>query len=159
MNEKLQIVLINLIELYIKKQSPLSSNKLKKEAHLAFSASSIRSYFQQLENIGLIKKEHSSSGSYPTIKAMQKFWQKNFSLNNFSFEKIPEEVNIYIKEKVFDNQLLKNVYNVNNKFIILEFEKDEVVYKYSNELFILFSSLKNILLDELKKSGCLSDVV
>jgi len=47
--------------------------------------------------------------------------------------------------------MLVEVYNLNNKFIVLEFEKDEIVYKYDNNLYRLLSSLKGMLLDELKK--------
>jgi len=64
---------------------------------------------------------------------------------------LSDELDIYIMIEMFENQMLVEVYNLNNKFIVLEFEKDEIVYKYDDNLYTLLSSLKGMLLDELKK--------
>ena len=46
---------------------------------------------------------------------------------------------------------LKDVINVNNKFLILDFEKCEIVFRYSKELLQFFTQFKNYTFDEIKK--------
>jgi heat-inducible transcriptional repressor len=154
MNEKVELVLNQLIQVYLNKSEPLSSTKLKEIADLPFSASSIRSYLKKLEEKELIEKEHFSSGSYPSVKAMKTFWRKNLkgrTININGLENISEELDVYVMIEMFENQLLMDVYNLNNKFIILEFEKDEIVFKFDSNLYTFFNSVKGMLLDELKK--------
>jgi len=155
MKEKVELVLNELIQVYLMKSKPLSSTKLKEIAKLPFSASSIRSYLKELEEYDLVVKEHFSSGSYPSVKAMKSFWRdslKNRTVNdNIDLEEKAKELDIYVMIEMFENQLLVDVYNLNNRFIVLEFEKDEVVFKYDHNLYTLFKSVKGILLDELRK--------
>ena len=155
MKEKVELVLNELIQIYLIKSEPLSSTKLKEMANLPFSASSIRSYLKELEKFELIVKEHFSSGSYPSVKAMKSFWHESLKDRMLDFESnlktLSNELDIYIMIEMFENQMLIEVYNLNNKFIVLEFEKDEIVYKYDNDLYTLLNSLKGMLLDELKK--------
>ncbi|ACM93389.1 putative heat-inducible transcription repressor HrcA [Nautilia profundicola AmH] len=155
MNKKVELVLNELIQVYLTKSEPLSSTKLKEIANLPFSASSIRSYLKKLEENELVEKEHFSSGSYPSVKAMKSFWRdslKNRTVDDeIDLREKAEELDIYVMIEMFENQLLVNVYNLNNKFIVLEFEKDEVVFKYDDNLYTLFKSVKGILLDELRK--------
>ncbi len=155
MNKKVELILNELIQIYLNITEPISSTKLKELAHLPYSASSIRSYFKKLEEYELIEKEHFSSGSYPSVKAMRTFWRDVLSNKivdeDIDLEKKAKELDIYILIEMFENQLLVEVYNLNNKFIILEFEKDEVIFKYDSNLYNLLKSLKGMLLDELKK--------
>ena len=155
MKKKVELVLSELIQVYLNESGPLSSTKLKEAANLPFSASSIRSYLKKLEEYELVVKEHFSSGSYPSVKAMKSFWQENLKNRtvdaDVDLKKLAEELDIYIMIEMFENQLLVDVYNLNNKFIILEFEKDEVVFKYDHNLYTFFKSVKGMLLDELKK--------
>jgi len=155
MNKKVESVLNELIQVYLVKSEPLSSTKLKEYANLPYSASSIRSYLKKLEEYELVRKEHFSSGSYPSVKAMKTFWRENLQNRTIDtdcdFKQISEELDIYIMIEMFENQLLVEVYNLNNKFIVLEFEKDEVVFRYDPNLYTFFSSVKGMLLDELRK--------
>jgi len=154
MKEKVELVLNHLIEVYLNKSEPLSSTKLKELAGLPYSASSIRSYLKMLEKEELVEKEHISSGSYPSVKAMKSFWLKHLrgrTVQSDGLEELSKELDIYVMIEMFENQLLVNVYNLNNKFIILEFENDEVVFRFDTNLYTFFSSVKGIYLDELKK--------
>ena len=132
MDEKLELILNELIKNYIKIKEPISSKYLKDLAQLNISASTIRSYFQSLEKQGMLKKEHISSGSYPSIKAMDFFWKQMLpKKRNISIDKLNqkcEEFEVFVYIKIFDNQLLENIYNVENKFIVLEFENDFKIY-------------------------------
>ena len=155
MNKKLELILDELIKVYIKTKQPISSKALKNLAQLDISASTIRGYFQNLEKIGMLKKEHISSGSYPSIKAMDFFWKRYLSkkeiisIDNLNIK--CEKADIFAYIKIFDNQLLREVYNVNNKFILLEFENKEIVIPYQKEIFDLLKSLKMISILDLKK--------
>jgi len=155
MNERLKLILNELIKHYLKIKEPISSKSLKKLAQLDISASTIRGYFQNLEKQGMLEKEHISSGSYPSIKAMEFFWRqtlpKKCEMSIDELNKKCEKFDIFAYIKIFENQLLYNIYNVNNKFIVLEFEDDELVIKYQKEIFDLLNSFKMMYLEDLQK--------
>jgi len=155
MNKKVELILNELIKQYLKIKEPISSTLLKELGSFDFSPSTIRGYFQSLEKMGLIQKEHISSGSYPSIYAMKNFWIYNFPKEiDIDFEKLKklsEKYNIAVIAKIFENQMLLNIYNLNNKFIVLEFENDEAVIKYSDEIYTFLKSLINLYVKDLEK--------
>jgi len=156
MKKKVELVLVELIKNYLNIKEPISSTALKELANLNMSPSTIRGYFQNLEKMGMIEKEHFASGSYPSVKAMEFFWKQNFPLNikYFSFKELKEkceEFEVGALVKIFENQMLNEVYNVNNKFIVLEFENDETVIKYDENIFNLLKSFKFLDSKELMK--------
>ena len=148
MRERLELILDELIKNYLNLKKPISSSSLKKLSNLEISPSTIRGYFQSLEEIGMIEKEHFASGSYPTKKAMENFWKKYFPDSfDFSIKKLEEkakEFDIAVIVEMFENELLNRVYNFNDKFIILEFESEEIVLRYSKEVFNFLKSLEKI---------------
>jgi heat-inducible transcriptional repressor len=73
---KKNIILENLIQIYLGKLNPVSSAELKRESDLPFSPSTIRNYLQQLEQEGLVIRVHISSGSIPSKKALREYWHK-----------------------------------------------------------------------------------
>jgi len=154
MKRRVEEVLDNLIKCYLTTHQPISSTKLKEISNLTISPSSIRGYFQILKKDGFVKKEHFSSGAYPTKKAMEFFWQKNlkpFKIDLASLEKRCLDLDIAGVVKLFENQMLVNVYNVSNKFILLEFENKEIVLEYDDNLYRFFKSLRYHSLKEILK--------
>jgi heat-inducible transcriptional repressor len=152
MKNKVELVLEELIKEFLKESAPISSTKLKEKANLPFSASSIRSYMQKLKENGLIEKEHLSSGSKPSKKALRAFWIENFENIDFELDNLEEKIienNLYFAAKVFENELLKKVYKY-DKFIILEFEKNEFVFKYDENLYTFLKSLEGIYFDQIR---------
>jgi heat-inducible transcriptional repressor len=152
MKNKVELILEELIKEYLKELSPISSTKLKEKANLPFSASSIRSYMQKLHENGLIEKEHLSSGSKPSQKALKVFWIENFQNLDLDFKNLEEKVvenNLYFSAKIFENELLKKVYKY-EKFIILEFEKNEFIFKYDENLYIFLKSFEGIAYDQIR---------
>jgi heat-inducible transcriptional repressor len=114
MKARLEEVLNSLIKCYLKTKKPVSSSQLKELMNIELSASSIRGYFQELQKKGLIEKPHSSSGSIPSKKAMKLFWSENlkpFKIDLKSLEKKAIDNDIAVIVKVFENKLLKKVYN------------------------------------------------
>ena len=151
---KEKIILDSLIKLYITKQNPISSKELKDEYELPFSASTIRNYFQKLNENGLIIKQHISAGRIPSKQALINYWIEN--LDNISIK--VDESKLQEASKIFDvyiaveNHLqLIEVINLNNRFIILDFEKEEIVFRYSKELFLFFTQLISLSLKDIKK--------
>lgn len=156
MKNKVEFILNELIKTYIKIQEPISSTALKELAHLNMSPSTIRGYFQNLEKMGMIEKEHFASGSYPSVKAMEFYWKKRLpkKIKFFSVDWLENECknyNVSALVKIFENQMLKEVYNVNNKFIVLEFNEDETVIKYDEHIYNLLLSLKDLYSKDLVK--------
>ncbi|GAX88050.1 heat-inducible transcriptional repressor [Lebetimonas natsushimae] len=152
MKEKVELVLEELIKEYLKESAPISSTKLKEKANLPFSASSIRSYLQKLKKHGLIEKEHLSSGSKPSKKALKTFWKENFENIELDLKNLEEKIienNLYFAAKIFENELLKKVYKY-DKFIIVEFEKNEFVFKYDANLYTFLKSLEGIYFDQIR---------
>ncbi len=154
MKKKVEFVLDELIKCYIKRKEPISSSLLKELAHLNISPSTIRGYFQNLEKEGFIQKEHISSGSYPSVKAMEFFWKKqipeNISITDMEILKEKcEDFEIFAFIKIFENQLLNEVYNLNNKFIILEFENDEAVIRFDPLIYDFLKSLTKMYVKDL----------
>jgi len=152
MNKKVELVLIELINLYLKESVPISSIKLKEKSNLPFSASSIRGYMQKLQENGLIEKDYLSSGSKPSQKALKDFWKRNFKNFDLTFDDLEEKINtnnLYFGAKIFENELLVKV-DKYNKFVILEFENNELIFKYDDNLFYFFKSLEGLSLYQIK---------
>ena len=154
MKRKVELVLDELIKNFIKIREPISSSLLKELAQLDISPSTIRNYFQMLEKIGMVEKEHISSGSIPSVRAMEFFWKKEFPMefqsNNVKkLDKACQEYGTLAFIKIFENQMLDEVYNVQNKFIILEFDNDETVVRFQPEIFDFLKSFRKMYVKDL----------
>ena len=69
--DKEKSILIGLIELYIKTNSPIGSNSLRESGFSHMSSATIRNYFADLEKKDLLTQQHSSGGRTPTPKAFK----------------------------------------------------------------------------------------
>ncbi len=69
-NKELKI-LLGLVELYIKTNTPIGSNSLKESGFDDMSSATIRNYFAELEKKGLLTQPHISGGRIPTSKAFK----------------------------------------------------------------------------------------
>jgi heat-inducible transcriptional repressor len=153
---KKKIILNNLINLYLKENTPVSSGVLKEKCKLPFSSSTIRNYFQKLDNEGLLLKFHISSGSIPSKEALKRYWYENLKYDNIKIadvclEKLTKEFDLFLTIKKKEFITLKSVINLKNRFIILDFEKYETVFRYSPEVFHFFTQFLNYTIDDLKK--------
>ena len=64
-------VLIGLIELYLETGKPIGSNTLKEHGFQSLSSATIRNYFAELEEKGLLRQPHASGGRIPTNDAFR----------------------------------------------------------------------------------------
>lgn len=68
-------VLFGLIEFYLKTGKPVGSNTLKEAGFEDLSSATIRNYFANLEEAGLLTQQHSSGGRLPTHTAFKLYAQ------------------------------------------------------------------------------------
>jgi heat-inducible transcriptional repressor len=161
---KQEIILDSLINMYLKELSPVGSNQLKSEYELPFSSSTIRNYFKKLDEDGMIVRVHISSGSIPSISAMQEYWNEHLEFDkmriesNFDFiESLSKEFGMFSLMKLTQNLVLNDVMDINKKFIVLEVENREIALKYDYELFGFLNQFKgydlNSLIETFEKFG------
>lgn len=71
--QRIQSVLIALIELYLKIGKPIASQTLKDECFPELSSATIRNYFTTLEEEDYLTQQHASAGRIPTEKAFRTY--------------------------------------------------------------------------------------
>jgi heat-inducible transcriptional repressor len=65
-DQREKLVLLGLVELYLKTGNPIGSNTLRENGFESLSSATIRNYFGKLEHAGYLKQQHSSGGRIPT---------------------------------------------------------------------------------------------
>jgi heat-inducible transcriptional repressor len=70
---RLKQVLLGLVEAYLIKGQPISSETIKTEGFENLSSATIRNYFAELDNEGYLKQLHTSGGRIPTSKAIKTY--------------------------------------------------------------------------------------
>jgi len=73
--ERAQAVLVGLIELYLETGKHIGSNTLRENGFEHLSPATIRNYFAQLEEEGLLEQAHTSGGRIPTHMALRAYAQ------------------------------------------------------------------------------------
>ncbi|MCR2056089.1 HrcA family transcriptional regulator [Campylobacter helveticus] len=143
---KRELILESIIETYLLANTPIGSNELN--SSLCIPASTIRVYLKRLSDEGLITQLHISSGRIPAVKTMQSYWQNELDTNeelqikNINFLRtLSEEFEIYCLIYEGRELMLKEILNLNDKFIILDFGANEMALKYQNEAFEFLKSL------------------
>ncbi len=68
-DERERLILIGLVELYLKTGKPVGSHTLQENGFNSLSPATLRNYFSKLEENGLLKQQHSSGGRIPTNAA------------------------------------------------------------------------------------------
>jgi len=70
------LILKYIVEEYIKYAQPVGSSTLIKKYNLPFSSATIRNEMAELEQRGLLEKEHTSSGRIPSTKGYEYYFDK-----------------------------------------------------------------------------------
>ena len=136
MIDKKEFLLQSIIKAYIQHLEPIGSSQLKSMYDIAYSSATIRGYFKKLGDEGYLAQNHISSGRTPTIDALKEFWinRLNFRLNLINFDVLKHfstqiGVTVFIKEQKVD--MLQDILNVQNKYMILQFDSFSITIKYS----------------------------
>lgn len=155
---KRDFILDSIIKAYLEGNEPIGSNELCSRMNDSIPPSTIRVYFKKLSSEGSITQLHVSGGRIPTILAMSEYWKNrlNFDdvliINDRDFlDVIVKNFGIYCLIYESSEQILRNVINYRNKFIILEFEYDEIVLKFDPRVQNLLFNLIGVRMNELER--------
>ncbi|MCP4970861.1 MAG: heat-shock protein [Arcobacter sp.] len=140
MVDKKEFLLRSIIKAYIEHCEPIGSSQLKSMYDIRYSPATIRGYFKKLGEEGFLAQEHVSSGRTPTNEALKQYWSNklNFKLN-FVDEKaiayLSNEigVSVFIQEQKSDT--LKDILNVEDRYMILEFTTFAITIKFTDALY------------------------
>lgn len=144
--DKKEFLLHSIIKAYIEHLEPIGSSQLKSMYDISYSPATIRGYFKKLGDEGFLAQEHVSSGRTPTTDALKMYWSNKL---NFKLEYVDEKaidylasnigLSVFIQEQKYD--ILKNIINVENRYMILEFTSFAVTIKFSDALFRFLSDM------------------
>jgi heat-inducible transcriptional repressor len=136
---KKDFLLRSIIQAYINSSEPIGSTALKDMYNITYSPATIRGYFKKLGEEGFLEQEHISSGRTPTTEALKQYWQDklNFKLPSVDYQMIEYEaaqlgLTVFIKQQL--NDKLQRVLNIENLYMILEFDTFTITIKYSAPL-------------------------
>ena len=88
LNERKRDLLLSAVEGYIENALPITSEKVQSNYFTSLSSATLRNELNTLEEMGFLKKLHTSSGRVPTTKAYRYFVDSiigNISNNFFNF--------------------------------------------------------------------------
>jgi len=146
MNDKKVLILETIIKEYIKNPAPVSSKYLQSKLNIKISSATIRNYFKKMVESGELEQLHISSGRIPAIETLKNYWKKKINLskelnieNISNLKKSTKKFKIFCEYKFFEPNRLEKIVNFNDKYIILEFEKNEFILDYSEPMFRFFN--------------------
>ncbi|MGB7401695.1 heat-shock protein [Arcobacter sp. KX21116] len=146
MIDKKEFLLQSIIKAYIEHLEPIGSSQLKSMYDITYSPATIRGYFKKLGDEGYLAQEHVSSGRTPTTEALRQYWSSklNFKLN-FVDEKAVDYYSSQVGLTAFvleqTSDVLKNILNVENRYMILEFSSFTVTVKFTDALYRFLSDM------------------
>lgn len=155
---KRDFILESIIKSYLSDNTPIGSNELCLKINESIPPSTIRVYFKKLSDEGAITQIHISGGRIPTVCAMNEYWKNVLNLEDLLVINDKHALSFLIKTFgiyciIFENcrQNLKDVINYRDKFIILDFDKNEIVLRFDNRIYKLLLNLIGVSLDELEQ--------
>jgi heat-inducible transcriptional repressor len=92
------LLLLGLVELYLKTGKPVGSNTLRENGFESLSSATIRNYFVKLEEAGFLKQQHSSGGRIPTSLAYKHYAEHHISSATMSDKERYEVRKALVKE-------------------------------------------------------------
>ncbi len=157
---KSDFILESIINTYLNEQNPVGSLVL--EEHLSVPASTIRVYFKKLGELGFLDKLHISGGRIPTQKAMKYYWSEFFEIlldsgfmvniqNENFLNHICYEYEFFCMVKEEKELILKDIYNINDKFLVLDFGGSELAIRFDRELSALLVRFIGLEVKDLQK--------
>ncbi len=112
LSERQKLVLIAIVEEYVKTNEPVGSLALSKRLELNFSSATLRNDMAQLEEMGYLEKTHTSSGRIPSEKGYRLYveeiiMRKDSKNNKFPMiDEIFERPNITREEAITESMEL-----------------------------------------------------
>ena len=156
MINKKEFLLQSIIKAYIEHLEPIGSTQLKSMYDITYSPATIRGYFKKLGEEGYLAQEHISSGRTPTTEALKQYWQTklNFKLKGINLralEYFASTIGLCVFIKKEKSDVLKNILNVENRYMILEFSSFAISVKYSDALYRFLNDMIGLDLKDITK--------
>ncbi len=156
MNEKKKFLLHSIIKAYIEHCEPIGSSQLKSMYDITYSPATIRGYFKKLGDEGFLAQEHVSSGRTPTIEALKQYWTNKLNFNlqyvdkkTIEYLSVQIGLSVFIQDQKFDT--LKDILNVENRYMILEFTTFAITVKFTDALYRFLSDMIGLELEHIVK--------
>jgi heat-inducible transcriptional repressor len=106
------------------------------------SAATIRNHLKALMDEGLLVQAHTSGGRMPSLVAMQAFWAEKLSeVQNTqiatldTLKNATREYQISVSIKFYEPNELKNIINVEDRFVVAEFERGDILFAGGEDLY------------------------
>lgn len=154
---KRDLILDSIIQAYLNDNLPIGSHELGSRMSVSIPASTIRVYFKKLSDEGAITQLHVSGGRIPTIATMNAYWQSRLDFDNdFNvederlFKMLVQNLEIYCMIYGDKEQNLEEIYNLHDKFLILNFTDDELVLKFDRRAHRFLENLIGASLNKLE---------
>ena len=156
MIDKKEFLLQYIIKAYIEHLEPIGSTQLKSMYDITYSPATIRGYFKKLGEEGYLAQEHISSGRTPTTEALKQYWQSKLNLklkglNLRALEYFASEIGLSVFIKKEKSDVLKNILNVEKRYMILEFSSFAISVKYSDALYRFLNDMIGLDLKDITR--------
>ncbi len=156
--DKRELILESMIQAYLRVGEPIGSAELGLLMKEAIPASTIRVYFKKLSDAGAITQIHISGGRIPTELAMRVFWQNKLDFEG-TFDVVDGDFLDYLVSefglyclvfKPYDVEL-KEVLNLQNRFLVLDFGVECIGLKFNRRVEKFLTNLVGSSLVELEE--------
>jgi len=155
--DKKAIILQCIISEYIKTTSPIGSEHLQSVIDMEISSATIRNYFKQMVDEGVLVQFHISGGRVPSALALRQFWIDR--LSNVGSVQIADTDNIAEAAKEFkiasivrinESDKLLCSYLAGSKYVVAEFEKGEVLFRGDAHTKVFLDELVGLEASQIK---------
>lgn len=155
MNDKYLLILNSLIKEFIRVKDPVGSEQLKQVIDVDMSSATIRYYFKKMTDEGMIEQLHRSGGRIPATQTLYRYWSDFFDsldqrlvIDVHAVEKFAKIFDLYVSIKPSSSNLLKEIQNINNAYLLVIFEQNEIAVRYNR---LLEKFLSDFLGNEIEK--------
>ena len=164
-SDKKALILETIILEYIRRPSPVGSEYLKSQSLSHISSATIRKYFKELLDEGLLLQFHASGGRVPTHSALGEYWRRVLQSIPYvpiaTWDHLVEvgsvcDVSI-VGHTVQPNRLL-DVVEVDTRMVLVVFEEGVVTLGYDSMLSLFLTQLKGQTIEEIKAVAMLYNV-
>jgi len=155
MNDKYLLILNSLIKEFIRVKDPIGSEQLRQVLDTQMSSATIRYYFKKMTEDGIIKQLHRSGGRIPATRTLYRYWSDFFDtlgtqqvVDLSKIEKYAKIFDMFIALKPSSSNLLKELKNIDNKYLLVIFEQEEIAVRYNR---LLEKFLSDFIGNEIEK--------
>ncbi len=134
--DKKAIILECIISEYIKTTAPIGSERLQSVINMEISAATIRNYFKQMVDEGVLVQFHISGGRVPSALALKQFWIDRLSKiasveikGAENIDEVAKQFKIASILRINESDKLVSSYQAGSKYVVAEFEKGEVLIR------------------------------